>query len=97
MTDRRINPLHVMDQPYETRAEAKARRSAGVDARNRRKEARLTVTCRYINLVGEKPPGLCTAEAVDRDGEILLCTRHLALTLELLRSRGFYIEAPHGV
>lgn len=40
--------------------------------------------CRY--LVGDD--NRCTAEAADPDGEVVLCTRHLALTLTLLRSHG---------
>jgi hypothetical protein len=70
------------------------RRRAGVDLRNARKQARLTVTCRYVDLpTGDKhnPGGLCTGEAVDPDGEIRLCTRHLALTLELLRRAGLKV------
>lgn len=59
-----------------------AARDAGLKARHAEKLARTTPKCRYIN-EGERQ-GLCTAEAVDAVGEIKLCTRHLALALELL-------------
>jgi len=82
-----------MSLTTQERAEFDERRAHGLKARHAAKLARTPVRCRYIDDV---PKGLCTAEAADRDGEIKLCTKHLALTLELLRSRGFYIEAPHG-
>jgi hypothetical protein len=40
-------------------------------------------TCRYLGRYGDP----CTAEAVDPDGELLLCEGHLALALELLARR----------
>lgn len=40
------------------------------------------VLCRYLR---RGTVGQCTAEAVDPNGEILLCTKHLARTLEMLR------------
>lgn len=40
--------------------------------------------CRYLDVDANQ----CTAEAVDDQGEILLCTTHLARVLELLASRG---------
>ncbi len=85
-----------MSLTSQERAEFAERRAHGLKARHAAKLKRLPVTCRYINLPDERPTGLCTAEAVDPLGEIRLCTKHLALTLELLRSRGFYVEAPHG-
>jgi hypothetical protein len=38
------------------------------------------VACRYTKTFGN----LCTAEAVDPDAEILLCTTHLAQAMRLL-------------
>ena len=38
-------------------------------------------TCRYLNRHGNQ----CTAEAVDDQGEVLLCVRHLAAAIELVR------------
>lgn len=69
-------------------------RDAGLRARHARKLATITVTCRYIDDV---PGGLCSFEAVDPQGEIKLCRKHLARTLELLRASGFQITAPHRV
>lgn len=39
------------------------------------------VTCRYLG----KRDHQCTAEVVDPDGEILLCTEHLGRALQLIR------------
>jgi len=39
-------------------------------------------TCRYTNRHGNQ----CTAEAVDEQGELLLCVRHLAAAIELIRT-----------
>lgn len=72
-------------------------RDAGLRARHAEKQARITVTCRYINLISDSPSGLCSFEAVDPQGEILLCRKHLARTLELLRRSGFEITAPTRV
>lgn len=47
-------------------------------------------TCRYTRRNGD----LCTAEAVDDLGEIVLCSRHMGLAVELLLSHGFTIEPP---
>lgn len=41
------------------------------------------ITCRVANRLGD----LCTGEAVDPDGEILLCLKHLGRALELFRRR----------
>lgn len=38
--------------------------------------------CKYTVEHGHR----CTAEAVDPDGELLLCYRHLAAAVELIRS-----------
>ncbi|MCW2904186.1 MAG: hypothetical protein JWO67_6451 [Streptosporangiaceae bacterium] len=38
------------------------------------------VTCRYLRRSGDQ----CTAEVAEPDGEILLCTKHISLTLELV-------------
>ncbi|GAA4676661.1 hypothetical protein GCM10023347_33710 [Streptomyces chumphonensis] len=40
------------------------------------------VTCRYV-----KPQSgqQCTAEAVDPDGELLICARHLAMAQRLIQ------------
>lgn len=40
-------------------------------------------TCRYLRRNAE----LCTAEAVDPDGEILLCVKHLGRAMELVNTR----------
>jgi hypothetical protein len=37
--------------------------------------------CRYLGKRGEQ----CTAEAVDPDGELLLCAEHLGRALQLIR------------
>lgn len=66
-------------------------RDAGLKLRHARKEARLTITCRYLDVV---PGGLCSFEAVDPEGEIRLCRKHLARAVELLSRRGFEIQAP---
>lgn len=42
-----------------------------------------TVRCRYLNRTNDP----CTGEAVDPHGEVLLCTRHLALAMELVRAK----------
>ncbi|MDW3849675.1 hypothetical protein NMK34_23965 [Micromonospora sp. BRA006-A] len=41
-----------------------------------------TVRCRYMRRNDE----LCTAEAVDPTGDVLLCTKHLARALALIKS-----------
>lgn len=66
-----------------------AARDAGLKARHARKEARLTVTCRYIDVV---PGGLCGFEAVDPVGEILLCRKHMGRVMELMVRTGFTVE-----
>lgn len=38
------------------------------------------VTCRYTKTFGQ----MCTAEAVDREAEVLLCTAHLAAAQRLI-------------
>lgn len=38
-------------------------------------------TCRYLDRHGNR----CTGEAVDDQGELLLCVRHLAAAIELIR------------
>lgn len=38
----------------------------------------------------------CTGEAIDPVGEVLLCTSHLLLTIELLRAKGFTVTPPKG-
>lgn len=43
----------------------------------------MTVYCRYLNRVSDQ----CTGEAVDPDGEVLLCSKHLAAATELVRRR----------
>ena len=53
------------------------------------REARI-VLCRYLC---QGTQGQCTAEAVDPVGEILLCSKHLARTLELLRNANLMIGA----
>lgn len=40
------------------------------------------MACKYTVEHGHR----CTAEAVDPDGELLLCGRHLAAAVELIRS-----------
>ncbi|MET0520822.1 MAG: hypothetical protein ABW156_02440 [Jiangellaceae bacterium] len=55
----------------------------GADTVRRANRDTRIVLCRYLRR-GTK--GQCTAEAVDPDGEILLCAHHLARVLELLRS-----------
>lgn len=40
------------------------------------------VTCRYLRRSGDQ----CTGEAVDTEGEILLCSKHLARAMELLKA-----------
>ena len=40
------------------------------------------ITCRYTDRRGNQ----CTAEAVDPNGELLLCVRHLAAAIELIRT-----------
>lgn len=42
---------------------------------------RRIITCRYLR---RGAAGQCTAEAVDPEGEILLCTHHLAAALQLV-------------
>lgn len=39
------------------------------------------ITCRYLR----RDSNQCTGEAVDPDGEILLCTKHLARALQLVQ------------
>lgn len=41
------------------------------------------ITCRYLR----KDSNQCTAEAVDPSGEILLCIKHMARTIEMVRAR----------
>jgi hypothetical protein len=43
-------------------------------------EAGRVVRCRYLR----RNDVLCTGEAVDPDGEILLCTKHLARAMRLV-------------
>jgi hypothetical protein len=44
----------------------------------------MTVRCRYLGRRGVQ----CTAEVVDPNGEILLCTKHLGRAMELLNRAG---------
>lgn len=46
--------------------------------------------CRYLR----RNNAQCTAEVADEQGEILLCTKHLARAVELLRARGARVEVP---
>lgn len=48
--------------------------------------------CRYLT----RHANQCTGEPVDatEQAELLLCTRHLADALELLKARGFTITPP---
>ncbi|MFI6329870.1 hypothetical protein ACIBBG_16405 [Micromonospora chersina] len=39
------------------------------------------IRCRYLR----RNNAQCTAEAVDPDGQVLLCTKHLARALQLIR------------
>lgn len=39
------------------------------------------VRCRYLRLTGNQ----CTGEAVQQDADILLCTKHLARVMVMLR------------
>jgi hypothetical protein len=41
--------------------------------------------CRYLR---RGTAGQCTAEVVDRNGETLLCTKHLGRAMELLNRAG---------
>jgi hypothetical protein len=41
--------------------------------------------CRYLR---EGTKGQCTAEAVDPQGEIILCFTHLARAIELIQRKG---------
>jgi hypothetical protein len=41
------------------------------------------VTCRVLNRRGNQ----CTAEAVQADAELLICTRHLAEAMRLVNAR----------
>ncbi len=47
------------------------------------------IRCRYTGKYQR-----CTGEAIDPVGEVLLCHEHLARTIELLRAKGFRVEAP---
>lgn len=49
----------------------------------REPDAPRLVRCRYLRRNDEQ----CTGEAVDELGEILLCTKHLARALELVKAR----------
>lgn len=49
--------------------------------RNRPGQPRI-ITCRYLNLDGNR----CTGEALDPGADILICIRHAGLVLELARS-----------
>jgi hypothetical protein len=76
------------------RQEFALRRMHGLAARHAAKLNRINqekaMKCRYLNRYAVQ----CTGEAVDPDGEVLLCTRHLGNALELLKVRGFTITAP---
>jgi hypothetical protein len=39
------------------------------------------ITCRYVDRNGNR----CTGEATDPEAELLLCIRHMACALELVR------------
>lgn len=39
------------------------------------------VTCRYLRRSGD----LCTAEVIDPDGDVLLCSKHLARAASMFR------------
>ncbi len=47
------------------------------------------IRCRYTGKYQR-----CGEVAVDPYGEVLLCQGHLARTIELLRAKGFRVEAP---
>lgn len=73
------------------RAHGKARGHQEKLARNRRAEQENTVTrCRYLDRFG----GQCTGEPIDPTGEVLICTKHGARFIELLKAKGFTITAP---
>lgn len=40
------------------------------------------ITCRYLRRSGDQ----CTAEVTDQNAEILLCAKHLARAIELVRA-----------
>lgn len=47
------------------------------------------VSCRYTRRDGN----LCTGEAVDPDGEVLLCVKHLGRAMEMIRGRQMLLGA----
>lgn len=38
----------------------------------------------------------CTGEAIDPVGEVLLCTAHVLLAIELLEAKGFIVTPPEA-
>jgi hypothetical protein len=51
---------------------------------------RRVVQCRYLGRHRQQ----CTAEAVDDQADVLLCTKHLARVMLLLSIRGFTVTPP---
>ncbi|MEV6306470.1 hypothetical protein AB0M02_44175 [Actinoplanes sp. NPDC051861] len=69
------------------RAQLKARRDYGLKARHRNKLRRSTVDRRVTcTVIGRWTGERCTAEPLDTtpEAEILICTRHAGLVLELI-------------
>jgi hypothetical protein len=52
----------------------------------------MSARCRYLDRFG----GQCTGQPVDPMGEVLLCRRHLALTIELLAAHGYTVLLPES-
>lgn len=46
------------------------------------------ITCRYVDRHGDR----CTAEVLDPEGELLLCTRHTAAAIEYVHHVQHIIE-----
>jgi hypothetical protein len=88
--------LAKQERTRKLRADLKAARDAGKAIRHaqrleqiRRRDQMTTITaerittCRYLRRNGE----LCTAEALDPEGNILICMKHAGRVMEMVRTR----------
>jgi hypothetical protein len=78
-----LNPHARQEHPVITRV-SQTPAPAAETVRRADRDERIT-TCRYLRRAAQ---GQCTAEAVDPEGELLLCSKHLGEALELLRNAG---------
>lgn len=50
------------------------------------------IRCRYLRRNDQQ----CTAEVADEQGEILLCTKHLSRSVQMLAAHGYTVLLPES-